>query len=136
MMPKFSKTSLSRLETCHEDLQALFHEVIKVFDCSILCGFRGMEQQMRVYEQGLSQVRWPNSKHNHKPSWAVDVIPYPVDWKDLNRFRYFGGYVLGVADILELQDLISHKVRWGGDWDRDTKLRNNKFNDFAHFELV
>ena len=28
------------------------------------------------------------------------------------------------------------KIRWGGDWDRDTDLSDNRFNDLPHFELM
>ena len=44
-MPKFGNRSKQRLETCHEDLQEIFNEVIKYFDCSVLCGHRGEEDQ-------------------------------------------------------------------------------------------
>ena len=27
-------------------------------------------------------------------------------------------------------------IRWGGDWDRDTEVRDNKFDDLVHFEIV
>ena len=43
-MPKFSKKSKSKLETCDSKLQDLFNEVIMHFDCSILCGHRGEEE--------------------------------------------------------------------------------------------
>jgi hypothetical protein len=28
------------------------------------------------------------------------------------------------------------KLRWGGDWDMDTEVKDNKFDDLVHFELV
>ena len=27
-------------------------------------------------------------------------------------------------------------LRWGGDWDRDTEVRDNTFDDLVHFEIV
>jgi len=27
------------------------------------------------------------------------------------------------------------RLRWGGDWDGDTELDDNKFDDLPHFEL-
>ena len=65
---------------------------------------------------------WPNGKHNKKPSLAVDVVPYPVDWSDIERFIRFGWFVKGLAIGLGI------KIRWGGDWKR--------FKDYPHFELV
>jgi hypothetical protein len=26
-------------------------------------------------------------------------------------------------------------LRWGGDWDQDWEVKDNKFDDFPHFEL-
>jgi len=128
-MAKFGKTSKKRLETCDERLQSLFNEVVKVFDCSILVGHRGEEDQNKAYKEGNSQVKWPKGKHNKKPSSAVDVAPYPIDWEDRERFSYFAGFVKGVAYRLNIP------LRWGGDWDGDTELSDNNFDDLVHFEL-
>jgi len=128
-MYKFSQRSKERLFTCHPDIIRVMKEVIKGVDCTILEGHRHKEKQDDVYQQGLSQVMWPNSKHNQEPSLAVDVAPYPIDWNDTNRFYYFGGYVLGVADQLGIN------LRWGGDWDQDNDLSDQHFMDLVHFEL-
>jgi peptidoglycan L-alanyl-D-glutamate endopeptidase CwlK len=135
-MPKFCEKSKSNLKTCHFDLQIIFNNVIKYFDCSIICGHRNFEDQDKAYQAGLSQLKFPNSSHNLMPSLAVDAAPYPIVWTDVNRIRYFAGFVMGVAETLRLQKIITHKLRWGGDWDRDTELKNNHFNDLVHFELV
>ena len=26
-------------------------------------------------------------------------------------------------------------LRWGGDWDMDTQVKDNKFDDLVHFEI-
>jgi len=91
---------------------------------------------MAAYNAGRSKVKWPNGKHNKRPSMAVDVVPYPIDWQDRDRFHYFAGYVMGVADMLHAEGLINHRLRWGGDWDRDTQVKDNGFDDLVHFELV
>lgn len=144
-MPRFSTTSLERLYTCDHRLQLVFLEVIKYFDCTILEGHRGKERQDLLYYQGKTKVKFPNSKHNLKPSKAVDVIPYPIrwpnpkpqtdsDWKkreqDIIRFYAFGGFVLGVASQMGI------KLRWGGDWDGDWDFKDQNFDDLVHFELV
>ena len=128
-MPKFGKTSKRRLKTCEKDLQDLFSEVVKYFDCSVLVGYRGRNEQDNAYESGHSKVKWPNGKHNKKPSFAVDVAPYPFDWEDRERFIYFGGFVKGCAFRMGIP------LRWGGDWDNDTQLSDNNFDDLVHFEL-
>jgi peptidoglycan L-alanyl-D-glutamate endopeptidase CwlK len=128
-MPRFGKKSKSRLRTCDDELQSLFNEVVKYFDCSVLVGYRGRNEQNTAYESGHSQVEWPNGKHNKNPSVAVDVAPYPIDWDDRERFIYFGGFVKGCAFRMGIP------LRWGGDWDNDTKLSDNKFDDLVHYEL-
>ena len=135
-MPSFSKRSEARLMTCHQDLQIVFNEVIKRFDCSILCGHRGFISQNQAYQEGKSQLKYPASKHNKMPSLAVDVVPYPVDWHDHDRFYLFAGYVLGIGDLFYHQGIITHRLRWGGDWDQDTNVKDQHFNDFPHFELI
>lgn len=135
-MPKFSQKSKNNLDTCHPDLRYIFNTVIRHFDCTILEGHRSKERQNAAYEAGKSQLSYPQSKHNKQPSMACDVIPYPVDWHDLARIRYFAGFVMGTARILRLTGCIDHEIRWGGDWSMDTQLKDNSFNDLVHFELV
>ena len=129
-MPKFSKRSKAALSTCHPDLKNVFSEVIKHFDCAILEGHRTEKDQNKKYRMGLSKLKYPHGKHNSVPSMAVDVAPYPIDWKDRERFHLFAGFVLGVASLMGI------KLRWGGDWDRDTRVGDNTFDDLPHFELA
>lgn len=135
-MPTFSEKSLERLATCHQDLQTLFKEVIKYFDCTIVEGHRGKEAQNRAFAEGKSQLQWPNGNHNQWPSNAVDVIPCPVDWNDRERMTYFAGHVMGIAKTLKAQGKITHDVRWGNDWNNDTEVKDNKFDDLPHFEII
>tara|TARA_R100000458_G_C8262113_1_gene237519 strand:- start:34 stop:423 length:390 start_codon:yes stop_codon:yes gene_type:complete len=129
-MAKFSERSLRRLSTCDVKLQSLFKEVIKHVDCSILEGHRDERRQEQLFEEGKTKVHYPFGRHNSKPSRAVDVTPYPVDWSDRERQTLFAGFVLGVAARMGIN------IRWGGDWDKDWKVRDNKFDDFPHFELI
>jgi len=129
-MAFFSEDSKQKLATCDPALQSLFSEVIKHFDCKIICGHRGEKEQNAAFSAGKSKVKYPKSKHNSSPSVAADVMPYPIDWKDLNRIRYFAGFVMGVAAQMGIS------LRWGGDWDMDTDLSDNKFNDLVHFEVI
>lgn len=135
-MPKFSQASFSKLATCHPDLQALFYEVIKYFDCSILEGYRNQEDQDKAFAAGNSQLKWPHGKHNHQPSMAVDVAPYPIDWKNDKRMYWFAGYVMGIAQKLKDEGKMTHAVRFGGDWNSDKNIDNERFKDLVHFELV
>lgn len=135
-MPKFSTSSKIKLKECHQDLQELFGEVIKSFDCRVTEGYRGPIDQHAAFSSGKSKVDWPESLHNKQPSRAIDVYPFPIDLQDIKRLYFFAGFVLGIADQLRSYGLISHAIRWGGDWNRDTEVKDNKFNDLCHFELV
>ena len=128
-MPKFGKTSRKRLNTCDEDLIALFEEVVKYFDCSVLEGHRGKELQNKYFKEGKSKLKYPDGNHNKKPSFAVDVVPYPIDWGDKERMIYFAGFVKGVAYQMGIP------IRWGGDWNNNNDLEDNNFDDLPHFEL-
>ena len=128
-MPSFSERSKDRLSTCEPKLQELFNAVVGQFDCTILEGHRGQERQDRLYDERRSQLRYPNGRHNKLPSQAVDVAPYPVDWQNTRRFYLFAGYVLGIAEGMGIS------IRWGGDWDMDTEITDQTFNDLAHFEV-
>ena len=81
-MPAFGQASAARLATCDERLQRLFQEVVKTFDCTIIEGHRGEAAQHLAFVTGKSKLDWPNGNHNAKPSKAVDVAPFPVDWTD------------------------------------------------------
>jgi peptidoglycan L-alanyl-D-glutamate endopeptidase CwlK len=128
-MPKFGKKSKERLETAHPSLQEIFNEVIKTIDCSVLEAYRDEATQNKYYNEGKSKVKYPHGRHNQNPSLAVDVTPYPVDWEDRERQTLFAGYVLGVASQM------GYNVRWGGDWNQDFSVADNRFDDFPHFEL-
>ena len=136
-MPHFSDKSLSILNNAHIDLQILFNEVIKHFDCSILESYRSIERQQMLYRKGHSKLDGVKrkSKHNYIPSMAVDVVPYPIDWQNYNRMYFFGGVVLGIAKRLKEEGKIKHTIRWGGDWNNDTILKNQTFIDLPHFEI-
>ena len=129
-MNSYSKSSSDKLATCHPSLQILFNKVLKHFDHTILCGHRGKEDQNKAYDAGKSQLRYPFGKHNQSPSIAVDVIPYPIDWNDRERMTYFAGQVVALGRQLNIE------IRWGGDWNRDTQVKDNSFDDLVHFEIV
>lgn len=136
-MPLYSQESVSRLSTCHPDLQVIFFEVIRFFDCAIVEGYRNEEDQNRYFDEGKTQLRYPNGKHNNTPSTAVDAVPYPVDYKNINQFCYFAGFVKGIAERLRAEGKITYGIRWGGDWNNNFDLSDEgKFRDFSHFELV
>jgi peptidoglycan LD-endopeptidase CwlK len=130
MMARFSDRSHSRLASCDPRLQRVFEDVVQNFDCTILGGHRDEARQNRMVEEGKSQVRWPDGKHNAIPSRAVDVAAYPIAWDDRERQTLFAGYVLATAKAMGVD------LRWGGDWSMDFVVRDNQFDDLVHFEIV
>jgi len=152
-MPEFSEISANRLVSCHQDLQRVFNEVIKYFDIRILYGHRSITEQFELYQKGRTYSRgeWIitdkgqivtncdgtiiKSKHNYIPAHAIDVAPFPVDWKDIDRFILLGGFVLGIAKELKRNGEIENDIVWGGNWQSDFNLKNQTFYDYPHFQL-
>lgn len=128
-MPVFGETSKERLATCSPILQDLFNEVIKYYDCAIICGHRGETEQNRAFEEGRSKLKWPNGKHNKVPSQAIDVMPFPIEWNNVKRLRHFIGFVQGIIAVKGL------RVRSGHDWDNDYDLDEETFKDGPHWEI-
>jgi peptidoglycan L-alanyl-D-glutamate endopeptidase CwlK len=120
-MAEFSKRSEAILYECHSDLIKLFEEIIKEYDCTINCGFRGQEDQEKAFKDGYSKAHWLQSPHNYLPALAVDVVPYPTLWADENKLKELGKLVQIKAIDLEL------KITWGGSW---------KWKDLPHYELT
>lgn len=144
-MAKFGKSSKTRLDTCHIDIQKICSEVIKYYDFSILEGARPDEKQMEYFKAGKSKLDGINKRSKHQVtkyqplSNAIDIAPYPIRWtgeKDKARFYMLAGYMFTTAEILFSQGVITHKLRWGGDWDSDKDFRDQSFDDLPHFELA
>lgn len=118
---RFSKLSQERLSTCHLFLQEICYELIKEMDFTVLCGYRGKEEQDEAYNKGASKLKFPKSMHNTSPSKAVDLAPYPIDWNNHERFKQLAKRFKQIAEHKNI------KVVWGGDW---------QMRDMPHFELV
>lgn len=121
-MPSFSEASAEKLATAHPDLQRVFNELIKTVDCTIICGFRNEADQHDAFISGTSRLDWPKSMHNFEPSLAVDAMPCPINWKDIEGIEAFAKQVLACAESLGI------KLVWGGSWE--------KFPDRDHYQLV
>lgn len=142
-MYKFGNTSKSRLQTCHKDIQLIMNEAIKItnVDFGIAEGHRSIEKQQQYFKEGKSKIDGVNKKgkHNYTPSLAVDIYPYfdnGAKW-DNEHLSYLSGIIHAVSEMLFTDGKISHKVRWGGNWDMDgVILIDQSFDDRPHFELV
>lgn len=132
---RWGKRSLSRLSTCHDDLQRLMTAALEHPDCpsdmTIVFGHRSNAEQNELYAQGrtkpgrvVTNAKAGQSRHNSWPSEAVDVIPYvngsgSWDWDDINPMA---DHIKRVAANLGI------KVTWGGDF--------RSFRDGAHWEMT
>lgn len=117
-----SKKSIQKLQTCHSDLIRLIEAVAETEKCAVICGFRGRYEQEKAYYTGKSKAKFGQSKHNLKPSQAVDVVPLPLNWEDIPAFEKLGEKIMAKADELGIN------IRWGRDF---TNLK-----DYPHFELM
>lgn len=107
----YSKLSLKRIAECHPDLQKIALELIKEMDVTVLCGHRGQVEQDTAFRLGNSRLKWPRSKHNKKPSLAIDIVPYPIQWKNLDSYREMRGRIAKIAKRLGIR---IRTIEW--DW--------------------
>jgi peptidoglycan L-alanyl-D-glutamate endopeptidase CwlK len=121
---KFSKSSIAKLKTCHPLLQVIAMVAIKEIDFVVVCGTRTKEEQAKAFAGGFSKVKYPNSKHNHLPSLAMDLAPYKdggIPWNDSKAFDALAAIIVRIAKEN------ATPLVWGGSW--------KKFPDKPHFEL-
>ena len=139
-MPAFGKSSREQLDTCCPEIVETLEIVVKEFDITALEGVRSWDRLAELLRQGRTKVGPGKSKHNppklrngkEDKDWlstAIDVAPYPIDWKDAKRFIYLAGLVIGVGRTL------GYDFRWGGNWDEDQIIIDDQnFDDLPHFE--
>ncbi len=130
-MRSWSKRSKKVYDTLDPRLQWLCDELLGYMNVSLTYGHRTEEQQNALYPK-FTQVRWPDSKHNTKPSLAVDLQPYPYP-RNENDLRAALGYMAGLSFVLAGQG--NFKIRWGGDWNRNGDVTDNGFDDLFHIEV-
>lgn len=119
----FGSRSRIQLETCHPALQAVARRALELssVDFIVTEGYRGREAQEQAFANGFSLLHFGQSPHNHAPSLALDVVPYPVDWKDIAKFE-----AIAVA-FKQAAGELGVALQWGGDFHR--------FVDRPHFQI-
>ena len=63
-MPKLSQASLDKLNTCHPRIIRLMQIVVVTYDITVVCGWRGEEEQNKMLREGKSHLGWPHGRHN------------------------------------------------------------------------
>ena len=124
-MYKFGKRSRERLKGVDARLVNVLNELIKIMDVTIIEGLRSKERQEQLLAQGKTKTKY--SKHIEGK--AVDLAPYPINWEDREMFHYMGGMLRGLGQAMGVN------IRWGGDWDSDGDINDNKFDDLVHVEI-
>lgn len=139
---EFSKNSEKQLATCHPDLVLIMVTALRwsVLDFGVSEGHRSDKRQADLFRRKKSKLDGvtKKSKHQSFPSMAADIYPYirGASW-DKHHCIYLAGCIMMVARILFNQGKITHKLRWGGDWDQDGEpYTDQTFQDLVHFELV
>lgn len=153
------KNSKKQYDTLHPDLQMIVSWGLKycAVDITLVEGHRPQAKQFEYYKKGreLQNGKWVlvkpkakitnvdgykvKGKHNYNPSLAVDFKAYvpdkpQLDW-DTVHLTYIGSSLIMIAEMLYLEGLIQHKLRWGGNWDKDGDLADNTLYDRPHVEL-
>ena len=151
-MASFGKVSNDRLFTCVEPIIVTANAVVKIFDCTVLCGRRSKEEQTKLYTSTpqRTKVQWPHSKHNvinpEDLSKAIDIVPYHsqsphIRWPDPKKrpktFAKDLGHFYSLATAFRIIGLsLGYVFRSGFDWDSDWDINDQFFDDVPHHEYV
>ena len=119
MSYKLGTRSLQNLSGVHPDMQAVVKKAIEIteVDFTVIEGIRHIDRQRQLLKEGKSTTL--NSRHI--TGHAVDMVPWPVDWEDLDRFETMAEAMKDAAEELDIS------IVWGCDW--------KSFYDAPHFEL-
>ncbi len=116
---KLGTRSRQNLSGVHPDMVAVVEKALELseVDFTVIEGVRNIERQRQLLADGKSTTL----KSRHLTGHAVDMVPWPVDWEDLERFEAMAKAMKAAAKELEVP------IIWGGDW--------KSFYDAPHFEL-
>lgn len=151
-MATFGKQSHGKLVTCHRDIQTVMIEAIKYFDFSVIEGHRPIEKQFEYWQKGRElrpgadpkeRNSWDvidkskiithidgyekKGNHNYDPSKAIDIEPWPINYKNIPAKHALAGLILYISEYFYKAERIENKLRWGGHW--------KSFKDLPHFEI-
>lgn len=125
-------------------------------DFMILEGGRTKERMMETWGQGRSvselarwnipasyakpnqpKVTWLNNpfmsnhrKHDDGFYHAIDICPFPVDFKTVKKYVKLYTLIMGAARVLGVH------LRSGMDWDEDGHLMEKGETDLGHYEII
>lgn len=140
---KLSERSLNSLKGVDERLVKIVKRAIQITeqDFIVIEGLRTREQMMINYGKGRSiaelakhgipasyakpkeaKVTWLSNPFSskHGKGLAVDIVPNPVDWSDISKFKKINEAMQAAAKEFGI------KLSYGGDWTK---------KDYPHWEL-
>jgi len=135
-MGAFGNSSLKQRDTMDSDIKLIFDEVVKRFDISLIEAHRTAERQHEHWQKGrvLKEIlldpkvrdNWEivnkdnvvtykdgyekESRHQEYPAIAVDVVPYPSMWSDVEELDALAEVVYEVQDELFAEGRITKKI--------------------------
>ena len=141
---KLSERSLKSLEGVDPNLVKIVKRAIEITeqDFIVIEGLRTKEQMMINYGKGRTasqlavhgipasyakpkeaKVTWLNDPFasNHAKGKAVDIVPAPVTWDDISKFKKINEAMQASAKEFGI------KLSYGGDWTK---------KDYPHWELA
>jgi len=160
-MYKLGITSKVVYETLHEDLRKIIDRALQcsAVDFGLAHGYRSPEVQFEYYKKGRKKIEgeWiivnkskvityvdgykQLSMHNYQPARAFDFYVWIPGKKQLayddKHLIFVAANLLCVANKLYEEGEITHKIRWGGNWDSDGEIiYDQNFDDLPHVELI
>ena len=144
----------------HRDLKKIIDGALEVcpVDFSLVDGKRTAKTQFGLFQIGRrydhQTNRWVENgsgvvtycdgyekESKHQSGFAIDVAVYIPGRHDLKYDKIHMAVLIGsfltVADMLYRMGDVTHGLRSGADWDRDTQfLEPGTFIDMPHLELI
>lgn len=128
-MFRFGKKSLEKINNpkVHPKIKLLMLEAIKTspIDFTIIETVRTIEQQRINIAKGVSKtIKSRHIPSNNKSGYceAIDIAPYPINWKNIKRFILLSQHIKATANKLGI------KIEYGGDW--------KTFKDYPHYQII
>ena len=115
--------SKEAISTVDPRLVYIANKLADIWNMTIIHGYRGRELQTQLHEQNPNgALPWPLSEHNHTPSRAIDIAPYPVNWEKVDRFDMMIGAAYAIAE--------------GGNFRIDSGKFFSNVLDYPHIQVV
>jgi len=135
-MFKLSERSLNRMKGIDPKLMNIVLLAIRRtpidFGVAWMGGLRTAEEQNQLFSEGFSQCDGYEKLSKHQSGDAVDLNVFVgskmVENKEM--LCVITGVMFACASELNT------KIRWGLDWNMNSDIRDNTFNDIYHYELI